>query len=138
MLPSADGPRWRDRFYAATAATEATVRVMPVELGPSPGGVDPFERANLWLLHSALALGIDKVRFITLWNGGGGDGPGVPPAHGQRGQAPDRAGGLARHQGVIQVDAAIDVIVCPGRAHRCRGRRDDGQRLRSPRDAFFK
>jgi tetratricopeptide (TPR) repeat protein len=76
VLPSADGPRWRDRFYAATAATEATVRVMPVELGPLPGGVDPFERANLWLLHSALALGIDKVRFITLWNGAGGDGPG--------------------------------------------------------------
>ena len=49
---------------------------MPDELGPLPKGVDPFERCNLWLLYSALACGIDKVRFVTLWNGGGGDGPG--------------------------------------------------------------
>jgi hypothetical protein len=35
-----------------------------------------FERCNLWLLYTALAWGVDKVRFICLWNGGGGDGPG--------------------------------------------------------------
>ena len=49
---------------------------MPDELGPLPKNVDPFERCNLWLLYSALACGIDKVRFVALWNGGGGDGPG--------------------------------------------------------------
>ena len=49
---------------------------MPDELGPLPKGVDPFERCNLWLLYTALACGVDKVRFICLWNGGGGDGPG--------------------------------------------------------------
>ena len=53
---------------------------MPDELGPPPKtGRDrrqPFERCNLWLLNTALAWGIDKVRFICLWNGGGGDGPG--------------------------------------------------------------
>jgi hypothetical protein len=49
---------------------------MPEELGPLPSGVDPFERCNLWLLYSALSCGIDKVRFVSLWNGGGGDGPG--------------------------------------------------------------
>jgi tetratricopeptide (TPR) repeat protein len=78
VLPSTDGARWCDRFYAATATDHAqtTVRVMPEELGSLPGGVDPFERANLWLLYSALALGVTKVRFIALWNGGGGDGPG--------------------------------------------------------------
>ena len=37
---------------------------------------DPFERCNLWLLHSALAWGPEKLRFICLWDGGGGDGPG--------------------------------------------------------------
>ena len=26
--------------------------------------------------RSGLAAGVQKVRFITLWNGGGGDGPG--------------------------------------------------------------
>jgi hypothetical protein len=52
------------------------VRAMPAELGPEPPGVDPFERCNRWLLHTALSYGADKVRFICLWNGGGGDGPG--------------------------------------------------------------
>ena len=36
----------------------------------------PFERCNLWLLYTALACGVDKVRFICLWDGSGGDGPG--------------------------------------------------------------
>jgi hypothetical protein len=49
---------------------------MPDELGPLPKDVNPFERCNLWLLYSALSCGLDKVRFICLWNGGGGDGPG--------------------------------------------------------------
>ena len=52
------------------------MRIMPVELGPLPKGVDPFERCNLWLLYTTLACGVDKVRFVCLWNGGGGDGPG--------------------------------------------------------------
>jgi hypothetical protein len=49
---------------------------MPIELGPLPRGVEPFERCNLWLLYTALAGGVDKVRFVCLWDGGGGDGPG--------------------------------------------------------------
>ena len=50
--------------------------VMPDELGPLPAGANAFERCNLWLLYSALARGVGKVRFICLWDGGGGDGPG--------------------------------------------------------------
>jgi len=51
----------------------------PVELGEPPknsGEGYPYERCNLWLLYTALAGGVDKVRFVCLWNGGGGDGPG--------------------------------------------------------------
>ncbi len=76
VLPSADGEAWRDRFLAALARDGTPLRVMPDELGPLPEGVDAFERSNLWLLYTALASGVKKVRFITLWNGGGGDGPG--------------------------------------------------------------
>jgi tetratricopeptide (TPR) repeat protein len=76
VLPSTDGPGWRDRFYAATGKVNTKVRVMPVEIGDLPAGIDPFERSNLWLLYSALAAGLQKLRFIALWNGGGGDGPG--------------------------------------------------------------
>ena len=56
-------------------------RVMPDELGPLPrdshgNELNAFERCNLWLLNSALACGIKRTRFICLWNGSGGDGPG--------------------------------------------------------------
>ena len=70
------GESWRGRYLAAKATGATGIRSAPEQLGPSPKGVDPFERCNLWLLFTALAYGIDKVWFICLWNGGGGDGPG--------------------------------------------------------------
>ena len=76
IVPSADCDRWRDRFFAMKAKLQDPIRIMPDELGPLPKGVNPYERCNLWLLYSALACGIAKVRFLALWNGGGGDGPG--------------------------------------------------------------
>lgn len=76
ILPSVGGPKWSERFYAMKAKLQTPPRIMPVELGPLPKGVDPFARCNLWLLYTALASGVDKVRFACLWNGGGGDGPG--------------------------------------------------------------
>lgn len=76
VLPSQNGEGWRGRYYALKAKLADPPRIMPVELGPLPKGVDPYERCNLWLLYTALANGVDKVRFFCLWNGGGGDGPG--------------------------------------------------------------
>ena len=78
ILPSAGGEAWRDRFFSMKQKLTLPIRIMPEQLGPPPKDVDPFERCNLWLLYSALACGIDKVRFIALWNGGGGDGPAAP------------------------------------------------------------
>ena len=49
---------------------------MTEELGPTPENTDPYERNNLWQLHTALSMGPDKVRFICLWDGESGDGPG--------------------------------------------------------------
>jgi hypothetical protein len=86
ILPSTGGEQWRERFFrmkehlmaqqSSSPPLTDPVRIMPVELGPLPRGVDSFERCNLWLLYTTLAWGLDKVRFICLWNGGGGDGPG--------------------------------------------------------------
>jgi hypothetical protein len=76
IVPSVGGEKWRDRFYAIKAKLPYPIRIMPDELGPLPKGVNPFQRCNLWLLYSALACGIDKARFVALWNGGGEDGPG--------------------------------------------------------------
>lgn len=67
---------WRSHYYAVKAklAPERPPRCMPKELGESER--DPYERCNLWLLNTALAYGPEKVRFVCLWNGGGGDGVG--------------------------------------------------------------
>jgi len=76
VLPSQHGDRWRERYFALKAKLTDAPRIMPAEIGPLPRGANPYERCNLWLLNTALACGVDKVRFFCLWNGGGGDGPG--------------------------------------------------------------
>ena len=65
---------WRDRFFAAKS--RAILHVMIDELGPLPQGQDLYELNNLWMLDSAVRFGAEKVDFICLWNGRGGDGPG--------------------------------------------------------------
>jgi tetratricopeptide (TPR) repeat protein len=84
IMPSAGGDEWRTRYFAVKTWLEnqpqgqgpSPLRIMPDELGPLPSGVDPFERCNLWLLYTTLSWGIDRARFVCLWNGGGSDGPG--------------------------------------------------------------
>jgi len=78
ILPSTGGDRWRERFFRMKDRLKDVkdVRIMSDEFGPLPSGVDPFERCNLWLLSTAFASGVEKVGFVCLWNGGGGDGPG--------------------------------------------------------------
>ena len=84
VLPASNGKHWQQRYFALTdslGALGAEPRIMPAELGSLPKDArgdeaNAFERCNRWLLYTALAWGIDKVRFVCLWNGGGGDGPG--------------------------------------------------------------
>jgi tetratricopeptide (TPR) repeat protein len=72
-----DAPdRWRERFFTVRRNPATSTLVMPDQLGPTPAKSDAYERANLWQLYSALAWGPEKVHFICLWNGKGGDGPG--------------------------------------------------------------
>ena len=49
---------------------------MPDELGPLLADENRYERNNLLMLQSAARFGDEKVAFICLWNGQGGDGPG--------------------------------------------------------------
>ena len=68
---------WRARYADVRARLADAPRVLPQAIDGQPAnGGNAFERCNLWLLDSALAYGIDKLRFICLWDGGGGDGPG--------------------------------------------------------------
>lgn len=75
---SPSGPAWLARYDTMRARLDPQRPILaaPEALGDAPPGVDPYERCNLWLLHTALAYGLDKVRLIALWNGEGGDGPG--------------------------------------------------------------
>jgi hypothetical protein len=70
------GRNWRDRYYAVKNNRLTTLFMMPEELGLTPAAVNPYERNNLWMLYTALSMGPEKVRFICLWDGKGGDGPG--------------------------------------------------------------
>jgi tetratricopeptide (TPR) repeat protein len=70
------GEAWRGRYLAAKAKLTMEIRSTPDQLGPSPKGVDPYERCNRWLLYTALSYGIRKLQFVCLWDGGAGDGRG--------------------------------------------------------------
>ena len=70
------GESWRDRYHAVKNNRLTTLFIMPDELGLTPADANPYERNNLWMLYTALSMGPEKVRFICLWDGKGGDGPG--------------------------------------------------------------
>jgi len=73
------GESWRRRYLDAKSKLAKPPRSAATDLGDPPRGSGEgyaYERCNLWLLYTALSYGIDKVQFICLWNGGGGDGPG--------------------------------------------------------------
>jgi hypothetical protein len=81
VLPASNGEHWRQRYFTLTACSprsRGSCRRNSVRCRRDARGeaANAFERCNLWLLYTALAWGVDKVRFICLWNGGGGDGPG--------------------------------------------------------------
>ncbi len=65
---------WHERFLAAKA--KATLHVMPDELAPLQPGEEPYGRNNMWMLESAARFGPEKIVFVCLWDGQGGDGPG--------------------------------------------------------------
>lgn len=70
------GAHWHRRYFAVTRHPGVSMLVAPEVLGPLPADTDPFERANLWMLRAATRWGPERVHFICLWNGEGGDGPG--------------------------------------------------------------
>ena len=67
---------WLNRYQSITATIQQPPLAAPAELGELPPNMNPYERCNLWLLDTALAYGAEKLTFICLWDGGGGDGPG--------------------------------------------------------------
>jgi len=66
--------RWRERF--AAVRTHPSTRVKMAADHDAAASDNVFERCNAWMLDQALAFGAGKVRFLCVWNGEGGDGPG--------------------------------------------------------------
>lgn len=65
---------WHSRYFAVKA--RAVLHVMPDELGPLSADDNPYERNNRWMLDSAARFGENRIAFVVLWNGEGGDGRG--------------------------------------------------------------
>ncbi len=65
---------WHARFVAIRSI--AALHSMPDERPPLADGEDPYEQVNVWMLEEASRFGADKVDFVCLWDGKGGDGPG--------------------------------------------------------------
>jgi hypothetical protein len=69
---SADGERWVERY----GAIRARMALAPLALPAEGLARRRFERANEWLLETALHWGAERCRFICLWDGqpSGGSG----------------------------------------------------------------
>ena len=73
------GPGWMERFRKLCDALPSRVLSVDGEL-PEWLADRPdytiWQRSNLWILHTALAMEHADVTLIVLWDGQGGDGPG--------------------------------------------------------------
>lgn len=65
---------WLKRYSLVKKKLKQSVLCMPTEFITNHS--NPFETCNLWLLNTALSYGAEKVRFICLWDGQGGDAAG--------------------------------------------------------------
>ena len=67
---------WLQRYQAIRQHLAHPPLAAPSELGALPADMNAYERCNIWLLASAMAYDPEKLVFICLWDGGGGEGPG--------------------------------------------------------------
>ena len=95
------GDDWVTRFYNIRNHPNVSIQLQSDKVGPLPQGDNPYERNNRWALYSALIYGIDRIRFIALWDGKGGDGPG---GTGHMMQEVRRLGGIAEHLDTTKFD----------------------------------
>lgn len=64
------GEAWHARYAHLRAQLAAPPRALPAVLGSAVDATDdPYRRCNLWLLDTARAYGLGKLRFVCLWDG---------------------------------------------------------------------
>jgi len=73
------GPNWVERFKRLFDQMQPEILSDSGELPRwlrAKKDYSIWQRSNLWMLHSALAISQDNLTLIALWNGQVGDGPG--------------------------------------------------------------
>ncbi|MBT8369270.1 MAG: hypothetical protein KJP23_31650, partial [Deltaproteobacteria bacterium] len=73
------GPDWVERFKRLFEQMQPEILSDSGELPRwlrAKKDYSIWQRSNLWMLHSALAISNDNLTLIALWNGEVGDGPG--------------------------------------------------------------
>jgi hypothetical protein len=71
--------RWVERFNRLFEKNKPAILSQSTEMPKwirAKIGYSIWQRLNLWMLHSALAISNDSLSLIALWNGESGDGPG--------------------------------------------------------------
>ncbi len=68
-LVASAGEEWTNRFYDIRNCENVTIRIQGDYLGEPRPGQNVYERNNRWAMFSAMVRGIDKVRFLALWDG---------------------------------------------------------------------
>ncbi len=71
QLVSSISEEWTNRYYDIRNHPHVRIRMQTEVLGPVKKGDDKYMRNNRWAMYSALVRGIDKVRFMALWDGCG-------------------------------------------------------------------
>ena len=66
------GLEWEERFERVIK--KRTVHILPAAIGEKTNNV--WERANIWMLNSALESGGENMTLLALWDGKAGDGGG--------------------------------------------------------------
>lgn len=76
LRPDDAGMAWRPRFEAVKKRCPAPPVVLAEAVADAPPAANVYEQCNRWQLATALAWGIDRLHFVCLWDGAGGDGEG--------------------------------------------------------------
>jgi tetratricopeptide (TPR) repeat protein len=60
---------WVTRYYDCRNHPRVAIYIQTDHIGDPKRGDDPIERNNRWGMFTALAKGVDRLRFLALWDG---------------------------------------------------------------------
>jgi hypothetical protein len=100
--PDGEQGDWLARYRAVRARLVEAPRVVPDHPATQ---LDAFERCNLWLLDAALAHGVERLRFVCLWDG-------APQGDGRGGTAHLMREVMRRTHRISWIDTRVLVASC--------------------------